>query len=310
MGRDPGRWRQSASRARSFTTFAFRLVQGQLHKGHDPILLFLELTNLWMTSMNSGPAPGCNRCRDIAALDFSFSMAFQPIYDFAAADVWGWEALVRGVNGEGAFSVLSKVTDENRYAFDQQCRIRAIELAHSLGMPGRLSINFLPNAVYEPKACIRATVEAAARVGFPLERLQFEITEVEEVRADGHLRRIVDEYRAMGMGTAVDDFGAGYAGLNLLIRLQPDVLKLDMDLIRNIDKDRVRRIIVAHMVSLARELPCTLIAEGVETLEEARCLLDLGITLHQGYLYARPAFEATPRPDPAVLAELAELAGG
>ncbi|WP_249115661.1 EAL domain-containing protein [Azoarcus sp. L1K30] len=255
--------------------------------------------------MNSRPATGCGRCRDVAALEFSFSMAFQPIYDFSAAEVWGWEALVRGPKGESAFSVLSQVTDENRYAFDQQCRIRAIELAHGLGMPGRLSINILPNAVYEPKACIRATVDAAARVGFPLDRLQFEITEVEQVRADDHLRRIVDEYREMGMSTAVDDFGAGYAGLNLLVRMRPDVLKLDMELIRNIDKDRVRKLIVAHMVSLARELPCTLIAEGVETIDEARCLLDIGIALHQGYLYARPAFEALPEPDAAVLASLA-----
>ncbi|PKO54957.1 MAG: diguanylate phosphodiesterase [Betaproteobacteria bacterium HGW-Betaproteobacteria-21] len=254
--------------------------------------------------MEPNEIPGCNRCRDSAPLDFSFSMAFQPIYDFAAADVWGWEALVRGEHGEGAYSVLSRVTDDNRYTFDQQCRIRAIELAHRLQMPGRLSINFLPNAVYEPKACIRATVEAAARVGFPLERIQFEITEGEEVLGDGHLKRIVDEYRAMGMGTAIDDFGAGYAGLNLLTKIQPDVLKLDMDLIRNIDTDRIRRLIVRQMVALARELPCILMAEGVETRGEARCLLDLGITLHQGYLYARPGFETLPDLDRDALADV------
>lgn len=249
-------------------------------------------------------APDCGRCRALDPLPFDFSMAFQPIVDLASGAVWGWEALVRGVNGEGAASVLSLVTDENRYQFDQRCRTRAIELAHQLGITERLSINFLPNAVYEPRACIRATIEAANRVGFPLDRLQFEITEVEEVRNDGHLRRIVEEYRAIGFATAIDDFGAGYAGLNLLTHFQPDTLKLDMNLIRNIDQDPRRQLIVRHLIQLAGELPCTLIAEGVETLDEARCLAAMGISLQQGYAYARPGFESLPAPDPSVLARL------
>ncbi|MDG3064730.1 EAL domain-containing protein [Thauera mechernichensis] len=248
--------------------------------------------------------PDCGRCRALPPLPFDFTMAFQPIIDLDSGSSWAWEALVRGPNGESAASVLAKLTDENRYQFDQRCRTKAIELAHQLGLSSRLSINFLPNAVYEPRACIRATIEAANRVGFPLERLQFEITEVEEVRNDGHLRRIVEEYRAIGFGTAIDDFGAGYAGLNLLTYFQPDVLKLDMNLIRNIDQDRRRQLIVRHLVSLAAELPCTLIAEGVETLDEARCLAGMGIRLQQGYLYARPGFEALPVADPGVLAAL------
>lgn len=248
--------------------------------------------------------PECGRCRTLEPLPFDFSMAFQPIVDLASGAVWGWEALVRGLKGEGAASVLAQVTDENRYRFDQRCRTRAIELAHQLGLSSRLSINFLPNAVYEPRACIRATIEAANRVGFPLDRLQFEITEVEEVRNDGHLRRIVEEYRAIGFATAIDDFGAGYAGLNLLTHFQPDTLKLDMNLIRNINQDRRRQLIVRHLIQLADELPCTLIAEGVETYEEARYLADMGIRLQQGYLYARPGFEVLPAPDPGLLARL------
>lgn len=247
---------------------------------------------------------GCINCRNLAPLSFDFSMAFQPIVDISNGAVWGWEALVRGPQGEGAASVLSRVNDDNRYQFDQHCRIRAIELAHRLALPSRLSINFLPNAVYEPRACIRATIEAANRVGFPLDRLQFEITEVEEVRGDGHLRNIVEEYRAIGFGTAIDDFGAGYSGLNLLTHFQPDVLKIDMNLVRDIDRDRTRRLIVRNLVNLAADLPCTLIAEGIETADEARCLADLGISLHQGYAYARPGFETLPQPDADVLASV------
>jgi EAL domain-containing protein (putative c-di-GMP-specific phosphodiesterase class I) len=97
-----------------------------------------------------------------------FTMAFQPIVH-ANGFVWGYEALVRGPTGEGAATVLSQVTDENRYRFDQDCRVKAISLAAQLFPKGgseRLSINFMPNAVYEPSACIQATLEAACNSGF------------------------------------------------------------------------------------------------------------------------------------------------
>ena len=238
--------------------------------------------------------PGCSRCRDLPPLAFDFSMAFQPIVDLGKGETWGWEALVRGPGGQGAATVLSQVTDENRYPFDQQCRIRAIELAQKLGLSTRLSINFLPNAVYEPKACIRATIEAANRVGFPLNRLQFEITEVEEVRNDGHLRRIVEEYRAIGFATAIDDFGAGYAGLNLLTHFQPDTLKLDMNLIRNIDQDPVRQAIVCGIVLVCQRLSIDIVADGIETSAESAYLRSLGVRYPQGYLFAKPGWESLP----------------
>ena len=106
----------------------------------------------------------CDGCSTAAQLDFDFSMAFQPIYDAVERRVWGYEALVRGTNGEGAYEVLSKVSPEQLYRFDQDCRTKAIELAARLFPAGeelKLSINFLPKAVYEPAACLRATLRAA-----------------------------------------------------------------------------------------------------------------------------------------------------
>jgi EAL domain-containing protein (putative c-di-GMP-specific phosphodiesterase class I) len=112
-------------------------------------------------------------------------MAFQPIIDVQAGRIWGYESLVRGKNGEGASEVLAQVTNKNRYAFDQSCRVTAIELAGQR-MPASsdamLSINFMPNAVYEPKACIRATLAAATKARFSLRRLMFEFTERRTVR--------------------------------------------------------------------------------------------------------------------------------
>lgn len=238
----------------------------------------------------------CILCRSARPLAIDFTMAFQPIVDIAAERIWGYEALVRGVDGQGALSVLSQIGPGDVYAFDQACRVKAIELA-SEKMPGgetRLSINFKPNAVYEPRACIRATLEAASRTGFDPRRLMFEFTEDERIDDIGHLERIVSEYKRMGFVTALDDFGAGHAGLGLLARFQPDLLKLDMLLIRDIDASRAKQAIVASMVALARALGIEVLAEGVETREEALVLKDAGIRLLQGYLFARPGFEAFP----------------
>lgn len=220
-------------------------------------------------------------------------MAFQPIIDIGSHSVWGHEALVRGVGGESAFQVLSQVTVENRYAFDQACRVRAIELAASRIAEGttKLSINFMPNAVYEPRACIRATLDAASRTQFDPRRLMFEFTENERMEDVAHVSHIVDEYRRMGFTTALDDFGAGYAGLSLLSRFQTDLIKLDMELLRGIDASQVKQAIVRGLVGIARELGITLLAEGVETEGELSVLKGMGIALFQGYYFARPQLE-------------------
>lgn len=229
-----------------------------------------------------------------AAIDFT--MAFQPIVDLDAGKVWGYEALVRGPSSETAASVLAQVTEENRYQFDQTCRVRAIETAGRLFDDDslKLSINFMPNAIYDPATCMRTSLAAAKRVGLSQSRLMFEFTEHEVVADIAHLTRIVDSYRHLGCTTALDDFGAGYAGLTLLAALAPDLLKLDMVLVRNIDTDARRRIIVSGICAMARGLGIQLLAEGVETEAEARTLRDMGISLMQGHLFARAEVQSLP----------------
>ena len=235
-------------------------------------------------------APCGGQCAE--RFDLDFTMAFQPIVDVNVGAIWAHEALVRGAAGHGAGWVLGQVNDGNRYAFDQACRVKAIELAAGLPFNGaRLSINFLPNAVYKPEACIRTTLAAAARTGFPTDRIIFEVTEGERVINQDHLTSIFVEYRRQGFMTAIDDFGAGYSGLNLLAQFQPDIIKLDMELTRNIDQDPVRRGIVKGVLSICADLGIIPLAEGVETIGEARALRDLGIALMQGYLFAKPAFQ-------------------
>jgi EAL domain-containing protein (putative c-di-GMP-specific phosphodiesterase class I) len=224
-------------------------------------------------------------------------MAFQPIIDVRTEQVFAYEALVRGLNGESASTMLSALTDTNRYAFDQHCRVKAISLASQLGLAktgAMLSINFMPGAVYSPAACIQLTLQTAQQHRFPLEKLIFEITEAEQVRDPGHLHNIVNEYRRRGFKIAIDDFGAGYCGLNLLAEFPADIVKLDMALTRNLRQRPAALAIVKQMVILAGILGSMVVAEGVETIEEYEALRALGIHLMQGYLFAQPAIEQLP----------------
>lgn len=238
--------------------------------------------------------PPCRACKPGEELPFDITMAFQPIVDLHKREIYAYEALVRGTAGEPAGAILGQVNQDNRYAFDQTCRRTAVGLAARLQMPCFVSINFLPNAVYQAATCIRATLEAAREHGFPTSRLIFEITENEELVDKAHLKSIIHEYRRQGFRTAIDDFGAGYAGLNLLAEFQPDIIKLDMALVRAIDTDPVRQAIVRGILGVCQALSIDVIAEGVETQAELVLLRSLGINLFQGYLFARPGFECLP----------------
>ena len=246
------------------------------------------------------PAEGdrCGACAEGIAPPFAFSMAFQPVVDLAAGRIYAYEALVRGPEGEPAASVLGKITAGNRYAFDQSCRVKAIALASRLGLQrteASLSINFIPGAMYRPEHCVRATLAAARRHRFPAERLVFELTENERITDYARLESIFRVYRANSFRVALDDFGAGHSGLCLLAHFQPDVVKLDMALLRGLDTDARRHAIVGGVVGICRALSTQVVAEGVETDAELAALRALGVTLFQGYLFAKPGFEALPQ---------------
>ncbi|AOD14310.1 EAL domain-containing protein [Xanthomonas fragariae] len=237
----------------------------------------------------------CNACRDGQDFPTAITMAFQPIVDVSTRSIYASEALVRGVNGESAGSILAAVDERNRYAFDQVCRVKAIECAAQIALPTLLSINFMPNAVYNPEHCLRATLSATEQYGWPLDAIIFEVSEQERLADPAHLLSILRTYRARGMKTAIDDFGAGYSGLGLLADFQPDLLKLDMALIRGINTDLSRQAIVCHVTRMCEELGIAVIAEGIEHPDECRTLRDMGIRLQQGYLFAHPQIGALPQ---------------
>ncbi|QSX34259.1 EAL domain-containing protein [Shewanella avicenniae] len=246
----------------------------------------------------------CQLCRETKELAFEISMAFQPIVDANTLQVFGYEALVRGQNGEGAGQVLAQVDQDNLYRFDQTCRVTAIEWASKLGLDSMLSINFMPNAVYQAERCIATTLKAAERFNFPATNIMFEFTEGERISDSNHVKEIISCYNELGFRTAIDDFGAGYSGLNLLAEFQTDIIKLDMALISNIDRDKARQSIVRHCIAMLHELNITVLAEGIETAAEAKWLQAAGVDLMQGYLFAKPGFQSLPIPDVSALTSL------
>ena len=237
--------------------------------------------------------PACGLCE--TNLKFDFTFAFQPIVDVNKEEIFAYEALVRGLKGEGAEEILSKVNDTNRYRFDQECRIRSIFLAQKLGMKECISINFLPNAIYSPELCIRTTIAAAEKANFPLGKIIFEVTESEQIHDPKKLLTIFQYYQTRGFATAIDDFGAGYAGLGLLSDFQPNFIKIDIKLVRNINSNPVKQAMVKGIILTVNLLNIKIIAEGIETAAEARWFKENGISLMQGYYFASPGFECLPK---------------
>ncbi|ATQ78922.1 diguanylate phosphodiesterase [Massilia violaceinigra] len=244
----------------------------------------------------------CGKCGSAPPIEFQF--AYQPIIDLKARVVFAHEALARGPNGESAWSVLSQVNASNRFRFDQDCRSKAIQGAAALGMAESLSINFIPNAVENASACIQRTLRTAEACRFPLSKVIFEVTEGEKLRDPARLVEIFREYRKLGIKTAIDDFGAGYAGLSLLANFQPDLVKIDMDIVRGADSDSARQAIIENIVSLCGRLGIVVLAEGVESMGERDYLASAGIDLMQGFLFARPCFMAIGVVDPAAWGQL------
>jgi EAL domain-containing protein (putative c-di-GMP-specific phosphodiesterase class I) len=224
----------------------------------------------------------------------AFTHAFQPIVDVSARAVWAYEALLRGPGNESAGAVMADLDRDTLHRLDRGSRVSAIALASRLGMTACLSLNAMPQSLDDADHRAGATVEQARACGFPLSRIIVELTENEAISDRERFTDTVAEYRALGVQLAIDDFGAGHSGLNLLADFQPDILKLDMGLVRNIGSNGPRQSIVRAIIQVCEDLAIDVVAEGVETVDEYAWFEGEGVRLFQGYLFARPGFESLP----------------
>ncbi len=231
---------------------------------------------------------------NIGGVDFEFSFAFQPIVNAETRKVISFEALVRGPHGESSVDVFSQLKEENRFGFDQACRLKAIHLASRLKLRRNLNINLLPFGTYQTGMNIRATMQAAVDFDFPVENIVFEITESEMLTDHRRLIDIIKMYQEFGFQTAIDDFGTGYSGLKLLVEYHPNYLKLDRNLIADIHQNEVKQAIFQGIGLICNRLKIEMMGEGIEKPEEFDWLRRAGVNYFQGYYFARPAFEALP----------------
>jgi len=229
-----------------------------------------------------------------------YSFAFQPIVDWDSGTVFAQEALIRGPNAQDSASVLQRYQGEALLRLDCEARVRAIELAARLGGGFTLSLNFIPAALDVCQDAIETTLAACERVGMPLSQLILEITEGAVVEDPKGFAARINRYRAQGIRMAIDDFGAGYAGLNLLADFQPDIVKIDMGLVRDIDHSGPRQAIARGVIQVCRDLGMDVIVEGVESSAELEWFYRRGARLFQGFLIAKPHFEQLIQPEPPV----------
>lgn len=228
--------------------------------------------------------------------DGALQVALQPIGHLGTGEVAGYEALARFAD-ESPDLVFARAETVGLGLDLELVAVRAaLPLLDILPSGTYLSINASPDLVLDGRL-----VDLLGRAGVRLERLVLEITERTQISRYEELHALLGPLRDRGLRLAVDDTGAGYASFHHVLRLRPDVIKLDRSLISDIDSDPAQRSLVMAVALLALDLGATLTAEGIETAAQLRALADLGIDHGQGYHLGRPTLDVAAlladRPD-------------
>jgi EAL domain-containing protein (putative c-di-GMP-specific phosphodiesterase class I) len=213
-------------------------------------------------------------------------MAFQPIVDAKLKVVFGYEALLRSKEASlphpGAMLSAAERLDR---IFDLGRRVRALsaEAFEHLAGDALLFVNLHTRDLLDP-----SLYDASAPLTKIARRVVLEITERSTIDDVEDIQARMAALREHGFRLAIDDLGAGYAGLSSFVAVQPEIVKLDMSLVRGVHQSEVRQRLIASMTSLCREMEMRVVAEGVEVAEERDAVLAFGCELLQGYLFAKP----------------------
>lgn len=229
-----------------------------------------------------------------------FHAVYQPIVTLPERRTIGYEALLRAVTPSGLSvtpDVLFPAAEAAGWThlIDRVGRTTALRDGSGWLRPEELLfINFIPTSIYRPEVCLRTTEQAARDAGIGLHQVVFELTEGHRVRDLDHLEAVFDYYRSHDCKVALDDLGAGYSSLNLLVRLRPDIVKLDKELVQTLP-DVAGSAVVSAIVEITHSYGGQVLAECVETEEQAAAATELGVDLGQGWLFGRPERRTPPR---------------
>ncbi len=233
--------------------------------------------------------------RDALNDNWLFSV-FHPIISARTGEVFAQEALLRArhpVTGHvfGAAQII-KACEKLKltHQLDHRARQAAIRgTAEHVNTDVRVFINFLPNTIYDPEVCLRTTMEAAATYKVSTSRLVFEVVETEKIPDMEHLQHILDYYRQRGMGTAIDDMGAGYTGVDYITSLRPNFVKLDREFVLAAESSQEGRDQMQAVITAAHTHGAKVIAEGIETQEQMDLCVRSNVDFLQGFYFAKPA---------------------
>lgn len=219
----------------------------------------------------------------------SCQFALQPIVEPSEGKISSLEALIRGNDGGSPEHFFSSLDPDKIYEIDLQTKAYAFALAEKLGIGNhKIAVNLLPMSLVNVPGAVAFLADQIKKYGLKPEQVVIEVTENEMISGFNQFNSAIKQLRAEGIGLAIDDFGSGYAGLSLLTRFQPDKIKIDREIVSNIHLSGPKQAIVRSIVSCCSDLEITLVAEGIEKIEEWCWLESAGIRRFQGFLFARP----------------------
>jgi EAL domain-containing protein (putative c-di-GMP-specific phosphodiesterase class I) len=224
---------------------------------------------------------------------------FQPVYRVEEGQAWGYECLLRGRSGEdeiiSPLELIQWARQENLiFMLDRMCReTHLLNAGAQLPCPEttQVLINFMPTSIYRPEFCLRSTCAAAEKAGLRPGQVIFEVIETEEISDLDHLKLILSSYRQLGFQVALDDVGSAFSGLSVLGGLDPDLIKIDRQLIEKARDSELHQKICSALVDIGRSRGKQVLAEGIETQEDHDFALKMGVDLVQGYFYGKPSLD-------------------
>lgn len=221
---------------------------------------------------------------------------FQPIFNIANNHIVGYEALIRGPAGTALATpaqLFAAAANEGQLArLEYACREAACQSFMEQALPGKLFLNMTPLAFTDSQYRDGVTMAILRKLKLDPERVVFELTEKQPLDEFELLTGACEHFQRQGFAVAIDDLGAGYAGLRIWSELNPDYVKIDRHFISGINTSAVKREFVRFMLDIAQRIGNKVIAEGIETEGEFKTLLAMGVEYFQGYYIARPE----PRP--------------
>nr|WP_245345296.1 EAL domain-containing protein [Halobacillus andaensis] len=222
----------------------------------------------------------------------AFKSHLQPIVYLEDYNIFGYESLLR--------TTTANVSPGDLFSFahnaglhsmlDQKARRAAVQAkSEQIDQGQKIFINFLPSTIYVPEFCLKHTFQMVKEFDIDPKDIIFEVVETEKITDVNHLKSIFDTYKASGMKVALDDVGAGFSTLEMLTLLQPDYVKIDRSYIQDCHQNLEHQNFLKEVINRATHFGIYVLAEGIETKEEADWLRSAGIHFGQGYYFGKPS---------------------